>query len=78
MAALPRLPRTGKKPEAVANAPVATSRTERRDDLPRLSTGEKPYIVRTGDNYARIAAAEGVEEGDLRVGQTSMWTSAPA
>lgn len=37
-----------------------------RDDLPRLSSGEKPYIVRAGDNYARIAAAEGVEEAELR------------
>ena len=36
-------------------------------DLPRLSSGEKPYIVRQGDNYARIAAAVGVEEGDLRL-----------
>lgn len=42
------------------------SGTQRREDLPRLSSGEKPYIVRTGDNYARIAATEGVEESDLR------------
>jgi LysM repeat protein len=46
-------------------APAAAN-AQRRDDLPRLSSGEKPYIVRTGDNYARIAAAEGVDEGDLR------------
>ncbi|MEO7098295.1 MAG: LysM peptidoglycan-binding domain-containing protein [Luteolibacter sp.] len=38
-----------------------------RLDLPRLNSGEKPYIVRVGDNYARIAAAEGVDEGDLRL-----------
>ena len=37
-----------------------------RADLPRLTSAEKPYIVRAGDNYARIAAAEGVDEGDLR------------
>jgi LysM repeat protein len=46
-------------------APPAAN-AQRRDDLPRLSNGEKPYIVRTGDNYARIAATEGVDEGDLR------------
>jgi LysM repeat protein len=46
--------------------PASAAATERRADLPRLSSGEKPYIVQTGDNYARIAAAEGVDEGDLR------------
>jgi LysM repeat protein len=53
---------------AVKNAPreAAPAVSQSRADLPRLSSGEKPYIVRTGDNYARIAAAEGVEEGDLR------------
>ncbi len=53
---------------AVKSAPKAAAPvvTQSREDLPRLSSGEKPYIVRTGDNYARIAAAEGVEEGDLR------------
>jgi LysM repeat protein len=35
-------------------------------DLPRLAAGEKPYIVQTGDNYARIAATAGVDETDLR------------
>lgn len=43
-------------------APVA-----KREDLPRLSNGEKPYVVRPGDNYARIATFEGVDEGDLRL-----------
>lgn len=42
------------------------STSERRTDLPRLSSGEKPYIVQTGDNYARIAAAEEVDEHELR------------
>ena len=60
---------------AEATGSVATSKDQpaadqaaptRRTDLPRLSSGEKPYIVRTGDNYARIAAAEGVDEGELR------------
>ena len=46
-------------PEVVAVKP--------RLDLPRLASGEKPYIVRPGDNYARVAAVLGVEEGDLRL-----------
>ncbi len=45
---------------AVASAP-------RRMDLPRIAPGEKSYTVRRGDNYARIAAAAEVEEGDLRL-----------
>jgi LysM repeat protein len=48
---------------SVAAVPATPART----DLPRLSSGEKPYIVRAGDNFARIAAAEGVDEGDLRL-----------
>jgi LysM repeat protein len=46
---------------------AVTAPTPRRMDLPRLSAGDKPYIVRVGDNYARIAAAEGVDEADLRL-----------
>jgi LysM repeat protein len=44
---------------------AATPAAPQRADLPRLSSGEKPYIVKPGDNYARIAAAEGVDEGEL-------------
>lgn len=53
---------------AVKNAPSEAAPAPGRngEDLPRLSSGEKSYIVRTGDNYARIAAAEGVDENDLR------------
>ncbi len=50
-----------------AAAPVVPPVAERRVDLPRLSSGETPYVVRPGDNYARIAAAAGVDEGDLRL-----------
>jgi len=39
----------------------------RRTDLPRLASGEKPYVVMQGDNYARIAAQAEVDEGDLRL-----------
>jgi LysM repeat protein len=53
---------------AVKSQPMeaAPAVSHSREDLPRLSSGEKPYIVKTGDNYARIAATEGVDEGDLR------------
>jgi LysM repeat protein len=61
----PEVSTTGQKQQAPASAPVPAT-AEHRGDRPRLSTGEIPYIVRTGDNYARIAAAEGVDEGDLR------------
>lgn len=37
------------------------------EDLPRLSSGDAPYVARAGDNYARIAAAHGVDEGELRL-----------
>ncbi len=39
----------------------------RRMDLPRLASGEKPYVVMQGDNYARIAAQAEVDEADLRL-----------
>jgi LysM repeat protein len=42
------------------------SDAQRRESLPRLSTGDTPYFVQTGDNYARIAAAFQVDENDLR------------
>ncbi len=54
---------------ASRNKTAATTASEapRRSGLPpRLSSGEKPYIVRAGDNYARIATAQQVDEGDLR------------
>ncbi len=61
----PEEPRTAAV-AAQEHVPVVAS-TPARLDLPRLATGEKPYIVRQGDNYARIASAVGVEEGDLRL-----------
>lgn len=45
----------------------AVAAPPRRTDLPQLSPGEQPYIVRAGDNYQRIAATLGVDEGDLRL-----------
>lgn len=52
---------------AAATAAAPRSVPAQRENLPRLSTGEKPYVVRVGDNYARIAAAEGVDENALRL-----------
>lgn len=62
-----RTPETSTAVKTQPTAAAAPSTSERRSDLPRLSSGEKPYIVKTGDNYARIAAAEGVDEGELRL-----------
>ena len=58
----------GRVPDSAAatKAGSSTTASRTRGELPRLSSGEKPYIVRTGDNYARIAAAEGVDEAELR------------
>jgi LysM repeat protein len=61
----PDEPKSAKAVKQEAVIEVATLKP--RLDLPRLSSGEKPYIVRAGDNYARIAAVLGVEEGDLRL-----------
>jgi LysM repeat protein len=46
-------------------APVIAA-TPVRETLPRLSSGDKVYVVKPGDNYARIAGREGVEESALR------------
>ncbi|MES2995622.1 MAG: LysM peptidoglycan-binding domain-containing protein [Verrucomicrobiota bacterium] len=58
----PALETAAKQESQIAPAKPATP----RNDLPRLAPGEKPYIVKTGDNYARIAAAQDVNEDDLR------------
>ena len=34
--------------------------------MPKLSTGDAIYRVVAGDNYPRIAAAQGVDEAELR------------
>lgn len=48
------------------NSVVEAASRSSQTDLPRIAPGEKPYVVMQGDNYARIAAATGVEEADLR------------
>lgn len=59
--------RSGENPATAKAEPAESPTTVKRADLPRLTSGDKPYIVRSGDNYARIAAAEGVDEGSLRL-----------
>lgn len=46
---------------------VAAAAAMPRTDLPRLSTGDKPFFVSQGDNYTSIATELGVDEGDLRL-----------
>jgi LysM repeat protein len=48
--------------DAVVSRPAAAL----AEELPRLSTGDMPYVVQPGDNYARIAAAHEVDEAELR------------
>jgi LysM repeat protein len=55
----------GNPPAATAES-TSSSPPPPADPLPRLSTGEAPYIVARGDNYARIATALDVDEADLR------------
>ncbi len=61
----PDEPKSAKAEKQEAVPAVAAVKPRR--DLPLLAAGEKPYIVRQGDNYARVAAAVGVDEGDLRL-----------
>ncbi len=57
-----------KTPQVVKEEAVPTVAGEQhRLDLPRMASGEKPYIVRQGDNYARAATFLGVDEADLRL-----------
>jgi len=52
--------KTGEKSPSASAAPA-------RMDLPRLAPGQRGYPVIVGDNYARIAAKEAVDEQELRV-----------
>ena len=52
-------PATASAPETAAPEPA-----KRREN--RLAAGDKAYIVKAGDNYARIASAHGLVEADLR------------
>jgi LysM repeat protein len=50
-------------PQPAALTPGAVQEAER---LPPLRHGDQPYMFRSGDTYASIAAARGVLEDDLR------------
>jgi LysM repeat protein len=45
--------------------PIAAATLPR--DLPRVTQRDKTHVVVAGDNYARIASDEGVDEGELRL-----------
>lgn len=56
---------------AVASHQVADDKAniaapERADDLPKLSSGYKPYMVKKGDNFTIIATKFLVDEAELR------------
>lgn len=51
---------------AVTAKPAAAATPARNNDLPILSSGDKPYLVEKGDNYAIIARKHNVDESDLR------------
>ncbi len=61
-----KVAKTGHKAEPAA-AVAAVAAAPRQQDLPRLERWDKARPVVAGDNYSRIAAAEGVDEGDLRL-----------
>jgi LysM repeat protein len=46
--------------------PAAAPSAQRTENLPVLSGGDKPYMVRKGDNYTIIAAKHNVDESELR------------
>ncbi len=53
-------------PESTAAPAEMEAPATPRDQLPVLSGGDKPYMVRKGDNYAIIAAKHSVDENELR------------
>ena len=63
-----RPPETAKPTKNATEAMLAQQpSTVQRTDMPKLSSGDKIYVVKAGDNYTRIALAAGVDEGDLRL-----------
>ena len=58
-------PESSAKIESVETAAPAVS-TSRNNDLPILSRGDEPYMVKKGDNYSIIARKQGVDESELR------------
>lgn len=52
--------------KAVNSAVTPPLASARNNDLPILSSGDKPYMVEKGDNYSIIARKQGVDESELR------------
>lgn len=50
----------------VEKAPAAVPSMQRNDHFPVLSGGDKPYMVKKGDNYAIIATKHNIDESELR------------
>lgn len=55
------------RPEEAAKPLVSPSVPGAEEELPRMGNGEKVHVVKPGDNYSRIAAAENVDEAELRL-----------
>lgn len=51
---------------AVASVAETPAAVQQNNHLPVLSSGDKPYMVKKGDNYTIIAAKHSVEESELR------------
>lgn len=64
--------RTETPPAAGAKVLPAIHKPAPREELSKLAPGEKSYMVKTGDNFARIAQQEGVNEADLRAANVGM------
>ncbi len=59
-------PESGAAVATVEKTPAAAPSAQRNDHLPVLSGGDKPYMVKKGDNYAIIATKHNVDESELR------------
>jgi LysM repeat protein len=59
-------PESSSKVEPAAAVAPAVPIASRNNDLPVLSSGDKPYMVEKGDNYSIIARKHGVDESELR------------
>jgi len=55
------------RPAEASRTSVSAPAQAAEEELPRLSNGEKVHVVKPGDNYSRIAAAENVDEAELRL-----------
>ncbi len=53
-------------PKQEATSAVVTS-SGKQINLPRINPNEETYLIKQGDNYARIATTLGVDEDDLRM-----------